>query len=515
MESWSEALASATLTEADNAELEELGIPLIDHNAALLDNVHPRSWPDPDPTGVVYDIIAIGAGAAGLVSAKQTARRGGRSALIEAHLHGGDCLNVGCVPSKALIRCARAIKDAKNAASLGIHVGEVKVDFPFIMERMRKLRARIAPNDALTLTSKVGADVFQGKGRFTGEHTIEVNGKTLHFKKAVVATGGQPRVPPIPGLDKVPFVTNKTLFNLSELPRRMIVGAGPIGIEMAQAFALFGSEVTVLDVGAKVLPREEPEAAAIIEAALREDGVTFYCGIKDLNFSSDSPKISTANFVCSDGTSSSLDADCLLVATGRAPNVQGIGLEEAKVEYDPRFGIPVNDLMVTSNPDIYAIGDCSTKWQFTHMAGTQAMMVVENAVFGGDRKVSELVVPRCTYTHPEVAGTGMSETDIKEAGIEYEMYKADLTHNDRAILEGSDNGFCKIFIEKETAKVLGATIVAECAGEMISEISLAIYAGLTLPQIQRTIHPYPTVAECIAGCAFGHKAATWATKPKE
>lgn len=234
-------------------------------------------------------------------------------------------------------------------------------------------------------------------------------------------------------------------------------------------------------------------------------------GVKNISFSSVG-NIITAAFEAADGTPSSLECEALLVATGRAPNVQGIGLEAAGIDYDLRTGIPVNDVMQTSNPDIYAIGDCSTKWQFTHMAGTQAQMVVENAVFGGNRIVSELVIPRCTYTHPEIASTGLSPHDITDKGWEFDMFKSDLAHVDRAILESGDTGFCKLLVKKDTGQILGATIVAENAGDMISEITLAIQAGVDLSTIGRTIHPYPTVAECIAGCAFQHKAKNWAKK---
>jgi len=521
MASWAEVTAGGELTADDQAELTKLEIPfpLDEHNALLLDNVHPRGHPDPDPTNVVYDLVAIGAGAGGLVSAKQTARRGGRSALIEENLHGGDCLNVGCVPSKALIRAARAVKEVKNASKLGINVsGEVTVDFPFIMERLRRLRAKISPADAVHITAGVGTDVYQGRGVFTGPNTIEVNGNTLNFKKAVVATGGSPRVPPIPGLDSVPYMTNTTLFNLETLPERFVViGGGPIGMEMAQTFALFGSHVTVVDLSPKVLPREDADAAKIVADSAAEDGVHFELSITDLNFSmagDDAPGVINVNFKRSDGSDFTVPCEALLVATGRTPNVHGIGLEAAGVEFCERFGVKVDDLMQTSNPDVYSVGDCSSAWQFTHMAGTQAQMVIDNACFGAEKKVSELVIPRCTYTSPEVAGTGKDENSLKKDGIKYDTYFADLAGNDRSILEGSE-GFVKMLVEKDGAKILGCTIVAEAAGEMISEVTLAIQAGVDMATIARTIHAYPTVAEGIASTAFQYKTKYWQTFPKE
>jgi len=285
----------------------------------------------------------------------------------------------------------------------------------------------------------------------------------------------------------------------------------------AQTFANFGSQVTVLEVSPKVLPREDADAAAIVQKSLQEDGVKFILGISELRFASSGQgdhgfSITKALFNTDADGECELDSEVLLIATGREPNVEGIGLEVAGVEYSTRFGIPVDDLMVTSNPNVYAIGDCSSKWQFTHMAGTQAQMVIDNAVFGDTKKVSDLVIPRCTYTSPEVAGTGLSEAEMKEQGIEYETFTSQLAHVDRAILESGDEGFCKIHVKKDTGVILGATIVAEAAGELISELTLAINAGVELGTIAKTIHPYPTVAEAIAGCAFQYKTRHWQTK---
>jgi pyruvate/2-oxoglutarate dehydrogenase complex dihydrolipoamide dehydrogenase (E3) component len=447
-----------------------------------------------------------------VTSAKQAARRGCKSALIEKHLHGGDCLNVGCVPSKALIRAARAIREVKRAAQFGINVkGDVTIDFPFIMERMRKLRARIAPADAVSLSASFGVDVYTGNAKLTGPNTLEVGGKTLNFKKCVVATGGSPLVHPIPGLADVPYHTNQQLFNLTSLPPRMVViGAGPIGMEMAQSFAMFGSEVTVVDLSPKVLAREDQDAAALVEKSVAADGVKFEMGIKNMKIAHEAESARAKEFPLikvtfddSNGVPTVLECECLLVSTGRKPNVHGIGLEEANVKFHPSFGIEVDDLMQsTTNPNVYAVGDCTTKWQFTHMAGTMAQMVVSNALFNGERKVSELVIPRCTYTTPEVAGTGISEAELIQNKIEYDTFISHLNHNDRAILEENDHGFVKILCRKGTDNILGATIVAENAGDFISEVTVAIQAGVGLGAIGRTIHPYPTQAEAIAGCGF-------------
>ena len=315
--------------------------PLDEHNIATLDAVRPRGWEDPPPAAE-YDLIAIGAGAGGLVAAKQSGRRGARSAMISEHLAGGDCLNVGCVPSKALLRCARAIKEVRRAAEFGVVIlgPPPTVDFGAIMDRMRRLRAAIAPADAHVATAAAGVDVFQGRGRFTGPNTIEVNGATLRFKKAVIATGGRATVPDVPGLATAPYVTNATLYNLTSLPERLVVlGCGTIALEMAQAFAAFGSQVTCVQRGARLLPRSDADAAAAVHAALTADGVAFELGVQV-------EKVTTleGGRMCvrvarggggggGGGEVRELECDVLLVATGRRPNVEGLGLEEAGVAY--------------------------------------------------------------------------------------------------------------------------------------------------------------------------------------
>jgi len=282
----------------------------------------------------------------------------------------------------------------------------------------------------------------------------------------------------------------------------IVIGAGPIGMEMAQSFAMFGSEVTVVDLSPKVLGREDKDAAELVGKSLAADGVKFCLGITNMKIShvAESPRskefpVIKVSFTDSNGAEASVEGECLLVSTGRAPNVHGIGLEDANVKFDPRFGIEVDDLMQsTSNPDVYAVGDCTTKWQFTHMAGTMAQMVVSNALFNGDRKVSELIIPRCTYTTPEVAGTGLSEAELIQDKIEFDTFMSKLEHNDRAILESNDSGFVKILCKKGTDEILGASIVAENAGDLVSEVTVAIQAGVGLGAVGKTIHPYPTQA---------------------
>ncbi len=344
----------ATFAQVD---LEAFGIsPLDEYNARLLDRVHPKGWVDPKPKST-YNLVVIGAGAGGLVSAAGAAGVGARVALIESHLLGGDCLNVGCVPSKALLRCAKAAAVVRNASAFGVNIdGNVSVDFGFVMERMRRLRASIAPIDsARRFSEQLGVDVFIGKGTFTAKNKIEVNGKTLTFAKAVIATGGTAAIPNIPGLQEAPYLTNATIFNLTELPSRLgVIGAGPIGLELAQAFQRFGSQVTVFSRSDKILPKEDPDAAKIIEKSLRQDGVTFafHANYKRVESRNGNPPVT---IVLEDGSGErSIEFDALLIATGRKPAVRGLGLESASVSYDERMGVCIRSGRCGEQVPVYA-----------------------------------------------------------------------------------------------------------------------------------------------------------------
>jgi pyruvate/2-oxoglutarate dehydrogenase complex dihydrolipoamide dehydrogenase (E3) component len=476
--------------------------PLDEHNARLLDNVHPKGWINPTPKSN-YNLVVIGAGAGGLVSAAGAAGVGARVALIESHLLGGDCLNVGCVPSKALLRCAKTAAAVRNASAFGINIhGNVSVDFGFIMERMRRLRTSIAPIDsARRYSEQLGVDVFIGKGTFTGKNTIEVNGKTLSFAKAVIATGGTAAIPNISGLQEAPYLTNATIFNLTELPSRLgVIGAGPIGLELAQAFQRFGSQVTVFSRSDKILPKEDPDAAKIIEKSLRQDGVTFafYANYKRVESRNGKPPVTIV--LEDDNGEKSMEFDAMLVATGRKPSVGGLGLESAGVSYDERLGVKINDRAQTTNPDIYAVGDVASKYQFTHTADFMARMVIRNALFFGRDKFSSLLIPWATYTDPEVAHVGLYEKDLQERNIEYATFIREFSDVDRSIIDGETEGYVKIHVKKGTDQILGATIVGGHAGDMISEISVAMQSGMGLGKLASVIHPYPTVADAIRQC---------------
>ena len=495
--------------------------PLDEHNTKLLNEVHPRDYPPPTPHDV-YDIIAVGAGAGGLVTSRQSARRGAKSAMISEYLAGGDCLNVGCVPSKALIRSARAIQQVRKAQDLGVKTGPVEVDFPAIMRRMRELRAHIAPADGHALGVKAGSHVFQGRGRFTGPDTIEVNGTTLRFRKAVVATGGRPSVPNVPGLKEAPYTTNEILFNTETLPPRMVIlGAGVIALEMAQTFATFGSEVFVVQRSERLFQSKggDEEAAALLRSALEEDGVKFVTGgvqnvetLRERDMS-DSSKLPLMKVVVSvDGSTWEQECEMLLVATGRVANVEDVGLEAAGVDYQVGKGVTVNDLSQSvSNPNVYAVGDCCAGVaRLTHMSGEMAKQVVQNALFGDDWKLSDFVVPAVAYTEPEFATVGIAgQEEANKKGIEVDVYRAGLEHNDRAILESDNRGFCKIFCEKGTDNILGCVIVAARAGEMINEVTLAMKYGIGLKQVGRNIHSYPTTGEAVMGCGIQYINSHW------
>ncbi len=491
------------LAELAQVDLEKIGVaPLDEHNTVLLDCTHPPAWVDPTPKPR-YNLVVIGAGTGGLVSAAGAAGVGAKVALIESHLLGGDCLNVGCVPSKALLKCAKVAHTARHAAEYGVKVGgDVTVDFGAVMERMRRLRAAIAPHDsAKRFSSKLGVDVFVGRGKFTGPDTVEVNGKTLRFAKAVVATGGTAAVPKIPGLEKAPYLTNASVFNLTELPRRLaVIGAGPIGLELSQAFRRFGSEVTVFSRTDQIMPKEDPEASALVLESMRADGVRFefHSNYKRVESQDGKPPV-TLVLATGEGERA-LEFDALLIAAGRKPSVHGLGLEEAGVEFDERMGVKVSDKMQTSNPNIFAVGDVASKYQFTHMADFMARLVIRNALFFGRDKFSDFLIPWATYTDPEVAHVGLYEKDLMERNIAYTTFRKDFSGVDRAIVDGETAGFVKIHVKKGSDEILGATVVGSHAGDMISEISVAIRGGMGLGKLAAVIHPYPTVAEAIRQC---------------
>ena len=466
------------------------------HNATLVSNVHPPEWQNPEPARR-YNLVVIGAGTAGLVTAAGAAGLGAKVALVERHLLGGDCLNVGCVPSKCIIRSSRVCADIKDASKFGLRVPEgAEVDFPAVMERMRRLRARISFHDSARRFQELGVDVFLGEGRFAGPGIVEVGGKTLRYKKAVIATGTRPVHPAIPGLAEAGFLTNETVFSLAERPRRLaVIGGGPIGCELAQAFRRLGSEVVLFHSASHILNREDSDAAEILQQSFIRDGIRLILDCKTKRVERKNGE-KVIHFECQ-GNEDGVAIDEILLGVGRAPNVEGLNLESVGVKYDKREGVVVNDQLQTTTPSIYAAGDICLKYKFTHTADATARIVIQNALFWGHKKQSALTIPWCTYTDPEIAHVGIYERDAPEKGIPLETFIRPLKEVDRAIADGEEEGFVKVHVRKGTDEILGATIVARHAGEMISELTLAIVGNLGLKTLANVIHAYPTQAEAI------------------
>jgi pyruvate/2-oxoglutarate dehydrogenase complex dihydrolipoamide dehydrogenase (E3) component len=485
-----------------NAEVESLVLPNDEYNRELLANVHPSAWVNPEPHGR-YNIVVIGAGTAGLITAVIAASVGAKVALIERHLMGGDCLNVGCVPSKGLIRAANAWAEIRHAEEFGLHIPSgVKYDFGEAMTRMRKLRARISRNDSAHRYKSLGVDVYIGQARFAGQDKVAVEGpagnRTLTFLKAAICTGARAAAPAISGLEEAGYLTNETVFSLTERPSRIaVIGAGPIGCELAQAFARFGSRVYLIEAMHGIMPNEDRDAAEIVQQSMVRDGVTLLCCGKDLRImrNTNDKRLS----VNSHAQQHDVVVDEILVGVGRTPNVQGLGLETVGVEHD-KSGVIVNHRLQTTNPRIYAAGDICSRYKFTHAADAMAQIVIQNALFPhpfglGYASTESLIMPWCTFTEPEVAHVGLYEAEATKKGLEVETYTYKLDEVDRAILDGEEEGFARVHIQKGTDKILGATIVASHAGDMINEFSVLMKAGAGVKTIAATIHPYPTQAE--------------------
>ena len=493
---------AATEIPADQAETQPLREqirmePFDDHNQRLVDYVHPHDWVNPTPKDR-YHLVVIGAGTAGLVTAIVAAGLGAKVALIEKHLMGGDCLNIGCVPSKGVISAAR-MWNRRHRSAFGAPAADGPGDFGAAMERMRRLRADISHIDGAQRFQDAGVDVFLGAGRFVSDSEVEVDGTRLRFKKAVIATGARAAAPPIPGLDQVEYRTNETIFSLTELPQTLtVIGAGPIGCEMAQSFAQFGAEVTLIDMADQVLIREDPDAAAVVQDEMVADGVQLALSAKVLEVRGEGDdKIVVIE---RNGQREEIRSRELLVAVGRAPNVENLGLDEVGVEYD-RTGVQVDAKLRTSNKRIYAAGDVTPHLKFTHLADAHAAIVIQNALFAPTAKTEKLTVPWVTYTSPEVAHVGLYEHDAKTQGIAVDTVKVSLDDVDRALLDGETEGFLKLVLQKGKDRILGATLVANHAGDMLPALSLAVTHQIGLGKFAGTIFPYPTQGEVMKKAA--------------
>jgi pyruvate/2-oxoglutarate dehydrogenase complex dihydrolipoamide dehydrogenase (E3) component len=472
-------------------------LPRTEENRLLVEQVRPSDWINPEPADR-YNLVVIGAGTAGLVCAAGAAGLGARVALVERHLLGGDCLNYGCVPSKGIIRSARAAFEARHGAAFGIDGTDgITVDFDRAMTRMRSVRAGISPHDsARRFRDELGVDLFFGNAAFSGPDTLVVDGRSLRFTKAAVCTGARASTPPIPGMEEAGYLTNETVFSLTELPQRLVViGSGPIGCEMAQTFARLGSRVTILERGDHILPREDPDAAQLVYESFVRDGVEVCLRTATIGAARKGDcRVVTVE---REGMRQDIETDAILVGIGRAPNVEGLSLEAAGISYDEKLGVTVNERLQTSNPRVYAAGDICFPYKFTHTADALARILIANALFLGRQRTSALVVPWCTYTDPEVAHVGLYEQEAKKRGIDVTTLTVQLADVDRALLDGESTGFARVHLRKGSDTILGATIVARHAGEMISELTLAMTSGLGLGAIGKTIHPYPTQAEAV------------------
>jgi pyruvate/2-oxoglutarate dehydrogenase complex dihydrolipoamide dehydrogenase (E3) component len=463
-------------------------------NRTLLENAHPPDWKNPRPQGR-YNLVVLGAGTAGLVAAAGAAILGARVALVERDLMGGDCLNFGCVPSKALIRAARAAYEASHSGDLGVHLNTPpRLEFGRAMQRMRQLRAHISFHDSVQRFSKLGIDIFLGDAKFTSVKTVEVADARLEFSRAIIATGARASRLAVPGLDVAGYLTNETLFSLTRCPSSLIVvGAGPVGCEMAQAFRRFGAEVSMVSAGRGLLPREDGEAATILSTQFEREQIAMYMGARVLRAEKNGDG-KTLVFDRGRGEEK-ITAEEILVAIGRTPNLESLELDKAGVQRHVK-GVTVDDYLRTTNPRIYAAGDVCSPYHFTHAAEALARVALQNALFFGRKKASELVIPWCTYTSPEIAHVGVYERDA-ETGIKLDTITLRLQENDRALLDGDSEGFVRVHVNKRSQRILGATLVSSHAGESIGELVLAIQKKMTVQQLAAVIHPYPTVADSI------------------
>ena len=455
-----------------------------------------------------YNMIVIGAGSGGLVSAYIAAAVKAKVALIEKHRMGGDCLNTGCVPSKALIRSARLLAEARDADQYGLHATELAFDFASVMERVQQVIRRIEPHDSVERYTDLGVEVIEAEARLVSPWEVEADGRRLSARSIIIATGARPLVPLLPGLEQVDYLTSDTLWELRELPEKLVVlGGGPIGAELAQCFARFGSQVTIVEMAPRLLPREDADAAAEVEARFRAEGLKLATAHRAVRVEADAGK---QRLICEhDGAEVALPFDRLLVALGRRANVEGFGLEELGVALSERKSVAVDGLLRTNFPNIYACGDVAGPYQFTHVAAHQAWFAAINGLLAPfwSFRADYRVIPWATFTEPEVARVGLSEDEARARGIAYEVTKYGIDDLDRAIADGAAHGFVKVLTSPGKDRILGATIVGAEAGNLIAEFILAMKYQLGLNKLLGTIHIYPTMMEANKYAAGNWKRA--------
>lgn len=443
-----------------------------------------------------YNIVVIGAGSGGLVASYIAAALKAKVALIENHKMGGDCLNTGCVPSKALLRSAKMLSYAKRAREFGFKSANVEFDFAEVMERVQSVIKQIEPHDSVERYSKLGVECIRGDAKIIDPHRVEVGGKTLTTRNIIVATGARPLVPPITGIDEVEYLTSDTIWNLRELPKKLVVlGGGPIGSEMAQAFARLGSEVTLVEMAPQILIREDEEVIRLVTDKFQQEGIKVLTGHKAKAFTREH---GWQVLVCeADGKEVRIPFDQVIVALGRKANVTGFGLEELGVTLNKNGTVAADPFLRTNFPNIYVCGDVTGPYQFTHTAAHQAWYASVNALFSPIKqfKADYSVIPWATFTDPEVARVGLNEKDAKAQNIPYEVTTYGIDDLDRAIADSEAQGFVKVLTAPKKDRILGVTIVGTHAGDLIAEYVLAMKHGLGLNKILGTIHIYPTLAE--------------------
>jgi pyruvate/2-oxoglutarate dehydrogenase complex dihydrolipoamide dehydrogenase (E3) component len=449
---------------------------------------HPTDWQSPQPKDL-YDLVVIGGGPAGLTAAVTAIQAGHTVAVVERNLMGGTCVNFGCTPSKSLIRAARAVYQARNGEKFGYTLDAApQVNFASVMTRVREMRAFSGSFDAVSVVAEAGIDLFLGDAHFVSSDAIAVKGQKLRFKKALIASGSKPAVPNLPGLDTAHYLTNETVFELSELPQRLVcIGAGTVNCELAQAFCRLGSEVDLIGSGERLLLAEPVEASEVVTRQLKAEGVRLHLNTKATRVDSEQQRLTLSNGM-------ELAYDVLLIATGRKVNVDGMGLEVAGVKFNAS-GVETNDYLQTTNPTVYAAGDVALPEKYTHAAIATAELAVANAIGGAEKRVSELIIPHCTYTDPEVAHVGLTPQTGAERGITIDTYRLELGKVERAMIDGEADGFIALYTQKGI--IVGATFVAAHAGEFLPLLTLAVMQKMTPADLASVIHCYPTQVEAI------------------
>ncbi|WP_439617851.1 FAD-containing oxidoreductase [Shinella sp.] len=475
-----------------------------DDQSLFLRRVRPRGWTNPEPKSV-YDLVIVGAGPAGLTAAECAARGGFSVALVERDRMGGDSLNTGSVPSKAIIRSALAYDLMRETDGFGVPIPtEPVLDFAAVMGRMRRIRTRIAEYHSVHELAALGVHIFFGAARFSSANTLIVNDTRLTFRKALIATGARPRIPDIPGLDGMDYRTSSTIFDMAALPKRLVViGGGPLGCELAQAFCRLGSHVTIVQKSPKFLPREGRDAAEILSWSMARDGMDIRLNttVVGARREDDAKVLETLNY----DLKGEIEADEILVCAGRLPNVEDLDLAAAGVKLDPDCGIKVDDFLCSSNPDIYAAGDVCLPLKFANAAQSSARMAVRNALMQGRQRHDNSVIPWCTFCDPEIAHIGLHVWEARRQSIPIRSYTVMMTDVDRAVTDGQETGFVKIHVAEGSDRILGATIVASRASELINEMAVIMSAGIGMTALAEVVHTYPAQSGAIMLAAQAYR----------